>query len=206
MPGPLKRLHSLITRGLDKSAHMWPDIQRAYGWVHRAAHLLANTEGHSGEEVSCEYETLLDEMRTNREEAGSVRKGVEHFLKVTGSYWPGLFHCYDVPDLPPTDNDLEHCFGSARHHERRATGRKHTSSNLVVRGKVRLLAAVALTVQPQGFTSEDLRLANPDEWWELRTQLDYRHETRRAQFRFRKNPDLYLATLEEQLLMLTLPP
>jgi len=29
------------------------------------------------------------------------------FRKVTTSYWPGLFHCYDQADLPRTNNDLE---------------------------------------------------------------------------------------------------
>jgi hypothetical protein len=48
-----------------------------------------------------------------------MRSGLEHFLKVTRSFWPGLFQCYDHPDLPRTDNDLEHVFGTYRHHERR---------------------------------------------------------------------------------------
>jgi len=43
------------------------------------------------------------------------------------SYWPGLFHCYDVPELPRTDNDLEQLLGSHRYHERRASGRKVAS-------------------------------------------------------------------------------
>ena len=32
---------------------------------------------------------------------------MDHFLKVFRSYWPGLFHCYDVEDLPRTNNDLD---------------------------------------------------------------------------------------------------
>jgi hypothetical protein len=32
---------------------------------------------------------------------------VDHFLRVSRSYWPGLFHCYDVEDLPRTNNDLD---------------------------------------------------------------------------------------------------
>jgi hypothetical protein len=30
------------------------------------------------------------------------------FCKVTKSYFPGLFHYYDVTDLPRTNNDLRH--------------------------------------------------------------------------------------------------
>lgn len=199
---------------------MWPDIQRAYEWVRRAGHLLANRSDHSEEQVRTKYEELLGEIRAKRHEAGCLRGAIDHFLKVTASYWSGLFHCYSVPDLPQTNNDLEHCFGVARHHERRATGRKVGSATLVVRGRVRLLTAVAVSVamatQPQGYRVEDLRPVSvrpdpnptPDrwkEWRELRTELEYRHATRRAQFRFRKDQQLYLSHLEELLLKPALP-
>ena len=52
---------------------------------------------------------------------------VEHFRTVTKSYWLGLFQCYQVAELPRTNNDLEHLFGSTRYLERRATGRKMAS-------------------------------------------------------------------------------
>lgn len=58
------------------------------------------------------------------------------FLKVTKSYWKGLFCCYRFPEgtLPPTNNNLEHLFGSARYHERCASGRRNASPAMVVRG------------------------------------------------------------------------
>jgi hypothetical protein len=38
-----------------------------------------------------------------------------HLDKVSRSYWPGLFHCYDVPGLPRTNNELEsHCRDTRR--------------------------------------------------------------------------------------------
>jgi hypothetical protein len=49
------------------------------------------------------------------------------FAEVSARDWPALFHCDEVPDLPRTTNDLEQYFGSARHLERRATGRKMAS-------------------------------------------------------------------------------
>lgn len=51
--------------------------------------------------------------------------------------------CYEVADVPRTNYDLEHYFGTARHLERRATGRKAASPAMVVRGAVRVVAAVA---------------------------------------------------------------
>src|SRR5258706_15720673 len=34
---------------------------------------------------------------------GPLADAVAHFRTVTASYWPGLFACYDLPDLPPTN-------------------------------------------------------------------------------------------------------
>jgi hypothetical protein len=34
----------VIGRALQETAPLWPDIKRAFGWVHRAAHILNNTE------------------------------------------------------------------------------------------------------------------------------------------------------------------
>jgi hypothetical protein len=130
----LSRLHTLLTRGLEATAALWPDIQTAYAWVQRAAHLLANDAGQSAVDVRQTYTNLLAEMHAQRDAAGALAPAVEHFLKVTASYWPGLFHCYAVPALPRTNNDLEHYFGAVRRQERRATGRKRAAAGLVVRG------------------------------------------------------------------------
>ena len=108
-----------------------------------------------------------------------------------------------MPELPRTNNDLEHCFGSARYHERRASGRKGASPALVVRGSVRLLAAVA--TPPEGFVAADIRPADIERWRALRSSLDDRRERRRTQLRFRRDPAAYLARLEEQLLKRALP-
>ena len=59
--------------------------------------------------------------------------------------WPPdhRYRCYDVADLPRTNNALEQAFGSHRYHERRASGRKGASPALVLRGGARLLARLA---------------------------------------------------------------
>ncbi|MBV8128581.1 MAG: hypothetical protein JO114_13125 [Planctomycetaceae bacterium] len=53
-----------------------------------------------------------------------MRDDLRHFAKVSKSYWPGLFRCDESSELPRTNNDLEHLFGSHRYHERRASGRR----------------------------------------------------------------------------------
>ena len=143
-------------------------------------------------------------MTAQRDTLGTLAPAVDHFLKVTASYWPGLFHCYEQPDLPRTNNELEHFFGSARYHERRATGRKGAAPGLVVRGAVRLIAAVATRLRP--FDAPELQPTDLGRWRALRRQLATRQAARCAQLRFRKDPDAYLSALEQRLSQPALPP
>src|SRR3954465_15493642 len=133
----LTRLRQLITRGLEGTAALWPDIARAYGWVHRAAHILSNRGEENARLVRRRFDGLVAAMHRHREKAGTLADAIGHFRKVARSYKPGLFHCSAVPGLPRTNNDLEHLFGAQRYHERRAherraSGRKAASPATVL--------------------------------------------------------------------------
>jgi hypothetical protein len=196
-------LRSLIERGLEQTAVLWPDIERAYKWVHQAAHILNNHDAENAVMVRRRFNGLIGAMTRHHDRAGSLSDAVGHFCTVTASYRPGLFHCYAVPDLPRTNNDLEHAFGSQRYHERRATGRKTASPAAVLRGEVRLLAAVATRQHaPNG---PDLGCADREQWTRLRQRLDRRGHARILRTRFRRDPHAYLAELEQKACQLTLP-
>jgi hypothetical protein len=197
LPSSLDKLYWLLTKGVAATEQLWPDIQAGYDWVHRAAHVLTNADHHSSKEVQQQYEELLEKMRQSTSLTASLQQMTATFLKVTTSYWSGLFYSYDVTDLPRTNNDLEHVFGSTRYHERRATGRKQASPGLVVRGSVRVVAAVA--TQDHHFSGPDLAPRDLTQWQALRKQVEYRHEARHEHYRFRKNPERYLLALEDQL-------
>jgi hypothetical protein len=152
--------------------------------------------------VEASYRALLEEVLKAKSDE-RVAEWATTFYKVTRSYWRGLFHCYDMPEVPRTNNDLEQYFGTARHHERRATGRKRPSAAVAVRGAVRVVAAVA-TLLGAG-TAQELRPANIKAWRCLREKLEARHEARRAARRFRRDPDKFLTKLEDALLHMGLP-
>jgi hypothetical protein len=126
------------------------------------------------------------ELQGAQDQLGPLAPAAAHFLKVTASYWSGLFACDGVADLPRTNNALEQYFGTARHAERRATGRKGASPALVVRGAVRVVAAVATRLQ--AFSAADLCPSDVPAWRILRQQVTARHDTRRLQARFRRDP------------------
>jgi hypothetical protein len=197
-------MHIFLTKGLAETATLWSDVTQGYAWVHRATHILSNDEGHTATQVRQTYETLLAEMEQTPTPSETLATMLSTFRKVTTSYWPGLFHCYDHVDLPRTNNMLEQYFGSARYHERRTTGRKAASPGMVVRGAVRIVASISTRLHC--FCGADLQPGDIERWYVLRDELDMRQHARRAQARFRRDPGAYLADLEHKLLLLRLPP
>jgi hypothetical protein len=171
--------------------------------VHRAAHILGNEAGEAVAAVRRRFDGLVGAMARHRAGAGDLAGAVDHFLKVTRSYRPGLFHCYGVLGLPRTDNGLEQLFGSQRYHERRATGRKMASPATVLRGEVRLVAATATRLHPP--TVRDLGRVSRERWSGLRQRLDQRRHARTLRTRFRRDPEAYLAALERQACQPALP-
>jgi len=205
LPGSLDRLRRLLRRGLEETAALWPPVRTTYHWVRRVARLLANEPQQSAREMRRRLGRILRQMgqaaATNPDDA--VRTQLGHFVKVTKSYRAGLFWCYASGDVPRTNNDLEHLFGSHRYHERRASGRKRASPGLVVLGAVRVASGLATRLRPE----EGLRLPEGyvERWRGLRGKLERRREARRLQWRFRRDHVNYLTELEERYLQLSLP-
>jgi hypothetical protein len=196
-------LRRLLRRGLEETAALWPPVRLAYRYVRRVARLLRNQAGRPGKVVRRGLRRLLRAMRLEASAADSLSGAVKHFVKVSVSYEPGLFHCYDVADLPRTNNDLEQLFGSHRYHERRSSGRKVASPGLVVRGSVRLVSGVLTRLGE--VSAEGLAPQAVGEWQELRQDLERRRHTRVQGRRFRRNPRAYLRELEEKIPQSRLP-
>ena len=196
-------MNAMVRRALEAAGGAFAPLVLAFRWVHRAAHILGQ-EGVEGAVVRKQLGGLLGGMRRQRETVGDLGPAVDHFLKVTRSYWPGLFACYDTADLPRTNNDLEQAFGSHRYHERRATGRKGASPALVLRGSARLVAGLA--TRRREVTAADLAGADPTEWKRLRAELEERRQRRVDRRRFRRDPEAYLKSLENDLYQSRLPP
>ncbi len=206
LPGGLKRLRRLLRRGLEETAALWPTVRVAYRWVRQVAHMLKNREQRPVGDIRRRLSRLLSAMRqaAAQTEVDALRQQLRHFLKVTKRWRPGLFHCYQSADLPRTNNDLEHLFGSHRYHERRASGRKGASPSLVVTGSVKVVAGLATRLRPdQGL---ELPYNYVDRWRETRAGLNQRREARRQQRRFRRAPATYLQKLEDLADKLSLPP
>jgi hypothetical protein len=183
-----------VTRGLEQTADLFTPVQELFGWVYRAAHELSNHDGLTGSGVRQRWDEVVRGMGRLAARRADLAGPLKHFVKVSRSYEPGLFHCYDVGDLPRTNNDLEQLFGSHRYHERRCSGRKVASPGLVVRGSVRLVAGLMTRLGEA--TADDLAPVDVLAWQELRQELGQREAARVQQRRFRRDPPGYLKHLE----------
>jgi hypothetical protein len=89
--------------------------------------------------------------------------------------------------------------------ERRSSGRKVASPGLVVRGSVRLPAALATRLRGE-IRGDDLIPSDLGAWRQLRTALERRQAVRAQGRRFRRDPAAYLQQLEDTFIKETLPP
>lgn len=194
----------MLGKGLEATAAAWPEIRGAFTWVRRLAAVLANRRGHDAATVRTRFDATIAALARHREALGSLAGALDHFRKVTRSYRPGLFSCYDVADLPRTNNGLEQFFGSYRYHERRCSGRKVACPGTVVRGSVRLVAAAATRLRPIG--AADLIPSDLPTWRSLRDRLGRRQAVRTLGRRFRQDPAAYLKSLENSIINQALPP
>ena len=100
MPKDLRRLQSLLTRGLGDTAAVWPAVRVGYRWGHQVAPVLSHQDQCGALTVQQRLGGRLGAMTRYRTAAGTLAPVLRSFRKVTRSYWPGLFARYTVPDLP----------------------------------------------------------------------------------------------------------
>ena len=172
--------------------------------MQRVAETLANAKELAGAGVTRPLRALFGAMAQHQPRSAPVLAAMlAPFHKVPRSYWPGLCNCYDMPELPRTNNALAQLFGAHRYHERRATGHKGASPTLVLRGSGRIAACAATRLR--SCASEELAPGNPEQWQALQQQLAPGRQQRGRRYRFRRNPEVYLAALEKDLLQISLP-
>jgi hypothetical protein len=199
----LTRLRAILRQGLEATAGTWPEVRAAFGWVWRAAAILGNKKGRDAAAVRRRSRDLIATLVRRRGSLGGLSAALDHFRKVTRSYWAGLFRCDGVAELPRTNNDLEPFFGSYRSHERRASGRKVACPGTVVRGSVRLVASAATRLR--AVEGSDLVPSDLSAWRELRDGLERRQAVRTLGRHFRRDPASYLKSLEDSIINQALP-
>jgi hypothetical protein len=115
-----------LQSALSPVAQTVQELQQGAAWLRDIAYILAPVPSRprSAEQVAGHLRSYLDTVRRWPEVTPALEQFALHLDTVSQSYWPGLFHCYDVPGLPRTNNALESHFRDTRRRMLRTTGQK----------------------------------------------------------------------------------
>ncbi len=153
-------------------------------------------------------ESYLDEVAaavTAGRVATWLTPPIEHLVTVLRRLGDGLYHCYDVPGLPRTDNDLEQFYRRVKALERRITGHKRSDSFVVRVGGFAVYAAAASDIA-EGELLRQIATVPAEAWQGERARLRATQDRQTKMRRFRLHRTAYLADLEARWAQLADPP
>jgi hypothetical protein len=125
------------------------------------------------------------------------RQCLGHFVHVTENMRPHLIQCYDLDDLPRTNNDMEGFIRSLKTRYRRISGRKNWNRYLLRYGRrvAYYEAQVRMGDEPDHIAAR-LREIPPARWRTKRAEQRKCQEEQLKQYRVRHRRQQFLAGLE----------
>jgi hypothetical protein len=122
----LAQLYQGLQAALSPLAETYQALHQGAAWLHDIAYILepVATYPSNAAEVARQLRDYLDTVQRQPKHTPTVEAFGRHLDKVSRSYWPGLFYCYDVPGLPRTNNELESHFRETRRRLLRTTGQQ----------------------------------------------------------------------------------
>ena len=185
---------------LDQHEALATRLRRQVDIVRHIAHILNFKT--TGRQVRRMLRTYLNRLARREPEAeGDAHEVafIKHVTALSTRYWRGLFHCYDNPDIPRTDNAIEQLFNVFKRHERRITGCKSTSG-----GPLESFAGFVIeawsTVRLHPSYTELVRKVPPDRLRAAREELKQLAEPARQRRSIQRDPEAHLDQLLDEWL------
>jgi Transposase, Mutator family len=131
----LAQLYQGLQSALAPFGQTYQACQQGAAWLRDIAYILepTATDARRGEQVARQLRDYLDTVLRWPKVTPTLYTFGRHLDKVSRSYWPGLFHCYDVPGLPRTNNELESHFRDTGRRLLRTTGQKGLTQRMLQR-------------------------------------------------------------------------
>ena len=122
----LAQLYQGLQAVLAPLAEPYQALHQGAAWLHDIAYILepVATYPSNAAEVARQLRDYLDTLQRQPKITPTLKAFGRHLDLVSRSYWPGLFHCYDMPGLPRTNNELESHFRDTRRRLLRTTGQQ----------------------------------------------------------------------------------
>ena len=176
-------------------------LRQAGDWLQQLAALL-DPDGQpqrTGAQVRGEFEAYLAQIEHASAGAPRLHEFSAAIAKVSRSYAPGLFHTYDVPGLPRTNNDRESEFRNLNRRLLRTTGQKGLTRRILQRSGAWELLPHPSTLADT--TAAFARIATPDLRQEQQRVREHRGRFR-LHTRSAKQAQAQLAQLVDRWVML----
>jgi hypothetical protein len=193
----LAQLYQGLQAALAPLAATYQALQQGAAWLRDIAYILEPTgpQPCKGEQVAEQLRGYLDTLRPWPDLTPALGEFGHHLDTVSRSYWPGLFHCYDVPGLPRTNNEIESRCRDTSPYLLRTTGQKGlTKRTLHRQGAWELLPRPPIEAQfldglrhipPQDLAQERQRFAEHRRRFRLQSRSRKQTQTQFDQLRQR---------------------
>ena len=111
------------------------ELHTAADWLAQLADVLDpdGKPARTAAKVQRAWQQVLDDIERQSVASARLQRFAAAMLKVSASYAPGLFHTYDIPDLPRTNNERESEFRDLKRRLTRTTGQKGAVTRLLLR-------------------------------------------------------------------------
>lgn len=175
----------------------YSDLRQATDWLQHIADLL-DPEGkphRSGAEVKQELFAYLDDIQRESQPSPRLHRFHDKIRQTSLNYASGLFHCYDVPGLPRTNNDRESEFRDLTRRLLSTTGQKGLVKRIIHRE-----GAWEMIPRPDSLrdTVNALSRVDPEEFFQERQRIRNHRSRFRLHTRSAKRSQAQLKKLEQR--------
>ena len=131
----VSQLQQGLLAALQMTQNKYTLLHQAADWLTQIADLLDPTgkPPRSAAQVHDALFAYLEQIKISSKNEPGLQPFFRTIQKTTRSYAPGLFHCYDSPDLPRTNNARESDFRDLNRRLLRTTGQKGLTRRIIQR-------------------------------------------------------------------------
>lgn len=131
----LLELQAGLQKALTATCPEYNELCQAATWLADLAKVLDPDEkpARTGAQVRTEWQACLTHIETQGQSSSRLQDFSTKIRKVSRSYAPGLFHTYDVPGLPRTNNHCESEFRELRRRLLSTTGQVGATKRILLR-------------------------------------------------------------------------
>lgn len=191
----LRCWHEALSETLPQYQNKFGEVEQTVDWIDGIRNILdipLPTDDHPGlcgDEVAQQLAHYLGFLDTIPDLSTWQISFRQDLFARSESYWSGLFHCYDIPGLPRTNNKLESLYGQTKRQIRRQLGISELREPLLRRA-----AWIVLEIDVDSPTELQNRFAQVswDEYANERIRYEQRQNQFHRRYRWRHHRDTVL--------------